>query len=189
MKDQMLSRHTTRAAVAVSLMLLLASIAAAQVLNSGAATIALNANLSESVSLNLSTSAVNFALTAGSASNPGSTAVTATTAWTLKPSRGSLNIYAFFTTSAAALSDGAGNNIPSSSFEISDNGAAFTALTNSTPFGGANAGLQIATVKILGNNKQGTRTDNMNFNINLAPLPNLPAGTYTGTVTIQVQVI
>ena len=185
----MLSRHTTRAAVVVSLMLLLTGLSAAQVINSGAATIALNANLSESVSLNLSTSAVNFNLNAGAASNPGSTAVTATTAWTLKPSRGSLNIYAFFSSSAAALSDGAGDNIPSSSFEISDNGGAFTALTNTTPFGGANAGLQLGSVKILGNNKQGSRTDTMNFNINLGALPQLPAGAYTGTVTIQVQVI
>jgi hypothetical protein len=107
----------------------------------------------------------------------------------LKPSRGNLNIYAFFSSSAAALSDGAGDNIPSSSFEISDNGGAFTALTNTTPFGGANAGLQLGSVKILGNNKQGTRTDTMNFNINLTALPQLPAATYTGTVTIQVQVI
>jgi len=29
----------------------------------------------------------------------------------------------------------------------------------------------------------------MNFNINLVPLPNLPAGTYTGTLTIQAQAI
>ena len=158
-------------------------------LNSGASTIALNANLSESVSVTLSTSAVNFTLTAGSTGNPGSTAVMATTTWTLKPSRGSLNVYAFFNSSAAALTDGAGNNIPSSDFQISDNGAAFVALTNTVPFGGASAGLQLATVKIIGNNKQGSRTDTMSFNINLGSLPNLPAGTYTGTVTIQVQVI
>jgi hypothetical protein len=175
--------------VLVSVLMLCAGLSAAQVMNSGAATIALNANLSESVSLNLSANAVNFTLAAGSANNPGSTSITATTTWTLKPSRGNLNVYAFFTNSAAALTDGAGNNIPSSDFQISDNGGAFTALTNTVPFGGANAGLQIATVKIIGNNKQGTRTDTMNFNINLAPLPNLPAGTYTGTVTIQVQVI
>jgi hypothetical protein len=29
----------------------------------------------------------------------------------------------------------------------------------------------------------------MNFNINLTPLPNLPSGTYTGTLTIQAQAI
>ena len=186
----MLNCRTIRAAVLLSFLGALASItAAAQVLNSGAATIALNANLSESVSLTLSTSAVNFTLTAGSATNAGSTSVVATTTWTLKPSRGNLNVYAFFSSSAAALTDGAGNNIPSSSFEISDNGGAFTALTNTVPFGGANAGLQVATVRILGNNKQGTRTDSMNFNINLSALPNLPAGAYAGTVTIQVQVI
>ena len=186
----MLSRQTiTRAALIANLLCLLTAFSAAQVVNSGAATIALNANLSESVSLSLSANAVNFTLAAGNASNPGSTSVTATTAWALKPSRGSLNIYAFFSSSASALTDGAGDNIPSSSFEISDNGAAFTALTSTTPFGGASAGLQLGSVKILGNNKQGTRTDTMNFNINLAPLPNLPAGTYTGTVTIQVQVI
>lgn len=30
-----------------------------------------------------------------------------------------------------------------------------------------------------------TRTDNVSFNINLAGLPQLPAGTYTETVTIE----
>jgi hypothetical protein len=163
--------------------------ATAQVINSGARTIALNATLTESVSVTLSASAVNFTLSAGSAANPGSTSVVATTAWTLRPSRGNLNVYAFFSSSAAALTDGAGNNIPSSSFEISDNGGGLTALTSTVPFGGASAGLQLAGVKIIGNNKQGSRTDSMNFNINLTALPNLPASTYTGTVTIQVQVI
>jgi hypothetical protein len=185
----MLSSHTIRVAVAVGVLLVLAGVSSAQVLNSGAATISLNANLSESVSLTLSTNAVNFALVGGSASNPGSTSITATTTWTLRPNRGSLNIYAFFASSSSALTDGAGDNIPSSAFYISDNGGAFAALTNTVPFGGANAGLQLATVPILGNNKQGTRTDNMNFNINLTALPQLPAGAYTGTVTIQVQVI
>lgn len=186
----MAKAHTIRVTGALLLVCLLTSLGAtAQVLNSGAATIALNATLTESVSVTLSANAVNFTLAAGSASNPGSTSVTATTVWTLKPSRGNLNVYAFFSSSAAALTDGAGNNIPSSSFQISDNGGAFTALTSTVPFGGANAGLQLATVKIIGNNKQGSRTDNMNFNINLSALPALPAGTYTGTVTIQVQVI
>jgi len=161
----------------------------AQAVSSGAQTIALNATLSESVSLTLSANAVNFNLIAGSASNSGSTAITATTTWALRPNRGNLNVYAFFTSSAAALSDGAGNNIPSSSFQISNNGAAFQGLTNTVPFGGANAGVQLSTVRILGNNKQGTRADTMNFNIDLSTLPALPAGAYTGTLTIQVQVI
>ena len=160
-----------------------------QVLNSAASTITLNAVLSQSVSVTLSANAVNFTLTSGSANNPGSTSITATTTWTLKPSVGSLQVYAFFSNSASALTDGAGNNIASADFQISNNGGAFNALTNTVPFGGANAGLQLSSTPILGNNRTGTRNDVMNFNINLVPLPNLPAGAYAGTLTIQAQAI
>jgi hypothetical protein len=161
--------------------------AQAQVLNSGASPIVLNAVLSDSITLTLSGNAVNFTLVGGSASNPGSTGITATTTWVLRPSVNSLKLYAFFSSSTAALSDGAGNNIPSADFQISDNGGAFAALTNSVVFGGANAGIQVSSVPIRGYNKTGTNSDVMTFNINLTPLPNLPAGVYTGTLTIQAQ--
>ena len=163
--------------------------ASAQVLNSGASTITLQAVLNDSITVSLSAQAVNFNLTAGSANNPGSTSITATTTWLLRPNVGSLNLYAFFSSSTAALTDGAGDNIPSADFQISDNAGAFNACTNTVPFGGANAGLQLSSTRILGNNRTGSRTDTMNFNINLAPLPNLPAATYTGTLTIQAQAI
>jgi hypothetical protein len=159
----------------------------AQVRNSGASPIALNAVLSDSITLTLSGNAVNFALVGGSPSNPGSTGITATTTWLLRPNVNSLKLYAFFSSSTAALSDGAGHNIPSADFQISDNGGAFAALSNTVPFGGANAGLQVSSVRILGNNKTGTNSDLMTFNINLAPLPNLSTGVYTGTLTIQAQ--
>src|SRR5579884_721584 len=137
----------------------------AQVRNSIAQPISLNATLTDSVSVNLSANAVNFNLTPGSGSNPGSTSITATTTWLLKPNIGFVSTYAFFSSSASALSDGAGNNIPSADFQISDNGGAFQALTNTVPFGGANAGLRISSTLILGNNKTGTQTDVMTFNI------------------------
>jgi len=178
-----------RIAVFALLMAGLAATSHAQVRNSGASTITLQAVLTDSISISLSSSAVNFNLAQGSASNPGSTGVTATTTWLLKPSVGSLSLYAYFSSSTAALTDGAGNNIPSADFQISDNAGPLTALTNTVPFGGANAGLQVSNVKILGNNRSGSRTDQMNFNINLSTLPNLPAGTYTGTLTIQAQAI
>jgi hypothetical protein len=161
----------------------------AQVLNSGASTITLQAVLSDSLTVSLSGNAVNFTLTPGSANNPGSLGVTATTAWALKPSVGSVRVYAFFASSAAALTDGAGNNIPSADFQISNNAGPFTALTTTVPFGGANAGLLLSTTRILGNNRSGSHTDLMNFNINLTTLPSLPATTYTGTLTIQAQAI
>lgn len=159
----------------------------AQVLNAGASPIRLNAVLQDSITLTLSSHAVNFTLAAGSANNPGSTGITATTTWVMKPSVNSLNLYAFFSSSTAALSDGAGHNIPSADFQISDNGGAFAPLTNTVAFGGANAGLQVSSVPIRGYNKTGTNSDAMTFNINLAPLPNLAAGVYTGTLTIQAQ--
>jgi hypothetical protein len=166
-----------------------AAIAQAQVINSGARPISLNATLQEAVSVSLSANAVNFALTAASANNPGSTSITATTSWTLRPNRGALSLYAFFSTAASALTDGAGNNIPSSAFSISNNGGAFLPLVNTVPFGGANAGRLLSATPILGNNKSGSRTDLMLFNINLTGLPNLPSGTFTGILTIQAQAI
>jgi hypothetical protein len=182
-------RMRTKFGTAAVLLLagIFAAPAGAQVRNSGASPIALKAVLSDSITLTLSGNAVNFNLTGGSASNPGSTGITATTFWVLRPNVGSLKLYAFFSSSTTALSDGSGHNIPSADFQISDNGGAFAALTNTVPFGGANAGLQVSSVRILGNNKTGTNSDLMNFNINLAPLPNLPAGAYTGTLTIQAQ--
>lgn len=161
----------------------------AQVVNSGAKPIALNAVLQESVSVSLSASAVNFVLTAGSPNNPGSTSITATTSWSLRPSRGNLSLYAYFASSATALTDGVGDNIPSSAFSISNNGGGFFPLVNTVPFGGANAGLLLSTTPILGNNKTGTRNDVMNFNINLSGVPNLPSALYTGTLVIQAQAI
>lgn len=175
-----------------AVLLLLAAchgLAEAQVRNSGASTITLQAGLNDSVSISLSSGAVNFNLTSGSATNSGSTSITATTSWLLKPSVGSVKVYAFFSSSVSALTDGAGNNIPSANFQISNNAGPLTALTQTVPFGAANAGLQLSSTRIIGNNRTGSHSDVMNFNINLSTLPNLSSGTYRGTLTIQAQAI
>jgi hypothetical protein len=176
------------AAIALGLALS-ATMASAQALNSTVQTIALNATLAESLTLNLSANAVNFTLAAGSAANAGSTSITATTTWSLKPGRTAVGVYAYFANAASALTDGAGNNIPSSAFFIADNASPSAALTNTVAFGAANAGLQLANVPITGLNKSSSRTDVMAFNINLTggTLPQLPAATYTGTLNIQAQ--
>jgi len=90
-----------------------------------------------------------FTLAAGSATNAGSTNITATTTWALKASRTAVAVDAYFASAAAALTDGAGDNIPSSAFFIADNGGASTALINTVAFGAANAGLQLANVPSL----------------------------------------
>lgn len=174
---------------AIALGLALATtMASAQALNSGAQTIALNATLAESLTLTLSGNAVNFTLAAGSPTNAGSTNITATTTWVLKPGRTTVGVYAYFANAAAALTDGT-NNIPSSAFFIADNAGPSTALTSTVAFGAANAGLQLANVPITGLNKSANRTDVMAFNINLTggTLPQLPASVYTGTLNIQAQ--
>ena len=183
-----------RVAVVVVAMTLAVSTASAQ-LNSTAQPITLNATLAESLTVGLSANNVNFTLSAGSATNAGSTGVTATTTWVLKPGRTAVGVYAYFASSAAALTGTGGAQIPSSAFSIADTGAGSGgagtsgALTNSVAFGGANAGLRLANVAITGANKNASRTDAMAFNIDLSggALPQLPADTYTGTLNIQAQ--
>ena len=178
-----------RIAAACALFAVAALHSSAQVRNSAAQPIALKAVLNDSVTVNLSAHAVNFSLVPGRPNNPGSTSITATTIWTLTPLIGFVRTYAYFSNSASALSDGAGNNIPSADFQISDNGGAFQALTATQPFGGANAGLRLSNTFIFINNRIGTHTDVMNFNINLSAIPTLPANTYTGILNIQAQAL
>lgn len=176
---------TTRLLLFACLLLLAYVPIQAQTLSSGAQTIALTAALDESISINVTSNQVNFNLTQRSASNPGDTGVLATTTWMTKPGR-TVTTYIFFTTSAVALTDGAGDNIPSSSFEVSDNFGAFKPLTNTVVFGGAAAGLQLTSTKITGQNRRGFHLDFMRFNIDLSSIT-LPAGNYAGTVTLRAE--
>jgi hypothetical protein len=128
-------------------------------------------------------------MTPGNANNPGSTSITATTSWAVNNAIGFVSLYAFFASSTSALTNGSGGNIPSADFQISDNAGAFNALTSTVPFGGANAGLRVGRTLIFFTNMSGQRTDVMNFNINLSSVPSLPAGNYTGTLTLQAQAI
>ncbi len=163
--------------------------AAAQALNSGAQAIALKGVVREGITINISSSSVNFSLMPASPTNPGNTGVLVTTNWNLRPGR-NLSLYAFFSSAPTALTDGTGNNIPSSAFSISDNGGGFLAVTNSVAFGGAGAGLRLgAATRITGLNKQGARQDNLLFNIDLSALAQLPAGNYTGVLTLRAQAI
>jgi hypothetical protein len=161
------------------------SVAHAQ-LNSNIANINLNAVLTTSLTVSAAPGLVNFALPPNGVAN-GSAPVNITTTWTLSPSVGNVTVWAYFSSAAAALSDGSGDNIPSSKVSGSPNGGAFTALTGAGPFGAASS-LQIISFKILGNNRSGTRSDTLALQISTAGL-SLPAGTYTGTLNIQAQAL
>ncbi len=142
-------------------------------------------SFAQSLTVNLSANSVNFPLTAGSASNPGSTTITATTTCTGCFFQ-RVNVYAYFANAASALTQ-AGADIPSSAFQISNNGGGFQALTNTEPFGGAGAGIQLSSFFVFFGGFGSTHNDTMDFNIDLSTLPNLAPGTYTGTLTIRAQ--
>jgi len=185
------TKNMARVAVIVMVIAVASTLASAQ-LNSNAPTITLNATLNEAVTVSLSGNTVNFSMTPGSATNNGSTGITATTNWSLAAGRTAVSLYAYFTSATVALNQGA-NNIPSSAFKIQVGGAGpFNALTNTVPAPGAaaNAGLQLgAATTITAANRVSSRSDAMAFQIDLSggTLPTLPVGLYTGTLNIAAQ--
>jgi hypothetical protein len=170
------------------------SFAAPSPLNSNAPTVALNGTLSESLTVSATVATVNFTLVPGSTVN-GSAAIPITTTWILLPSRTSVQLYGYFASSAAALTDGytAPDNIPSSAVlgqVPTGTPTSYTAFSQTaTGFGAASASLLLYTqaIALASHNFVGTRTDNLSLEI--ATPATLPAGTYTGTLTLQAQAI
>lgn len=155
-------------------------------INSGIATVNLAANLTTSLTVTASPGIVNFALVANGTTSA-SSAITVNTSWTLRPSVGAVTTYAYFTSAAAALTDGSGDNIPSSNVTGSVDGGAFVAFTGASPFG-AGSSITLSSTRILGNNRSSNQQDTLNLNINTTGLA-LPAGTYTGVLNIQAQAL
>jgi hypothetical protein len=166
--------------------ILLAGSPARAQLNSNIAGVNLAADLTTSLTVTASPGLVNFALIPNGTAT-GSVPITVNVSWTLKPSVGAVTTYAYFTSAAVALTDGAADNIPSSSVSGSVNGGAFGAFTGASPFA-ASSSITLSSIRILGNNKSGIRTDTLNLQISTTGL-NLPAGTYTGVLNIQAQAL
>lgn len=168
------------------LLLLLTPPAARAQINSNVAGVNLAATLNTSLTLVAAPNAVNFALVQNGVAT-GSTAVTVTTIWTLRPNVGDVTVYGYFASPAAALSNGAGADIASARVSGSANGGPFTPFTSNSPFA-AGSSMTLATWRILGNNRNGTRQDTLGLQIDTTGLP-LPAGTYTGVLNIQAQAL
>jgi hypothetical protein len=171
---------------------LLPSAANAASVNSNTVSVTLNAAMSESLTVSLTLSTVTFGLVSG-VTIGGSAAVPITTTWALLPSRSSVKLYGYFASSTAALTDGltTPDNIPSSSvFGQMTTGSpvVFTPFTQTASgFGAASASLLLfnQTISLGNSNFIGTRVDNLLIQI-ATPLT-LPAGTYTGTLSLQAQ--
>ena len=160
-------------------------------LNSSTVGVNLNATLTETLWISVTPSNVNFTLVPGG-SAVGSAPVVITTGWQLRPGHSTVLLDGYFSSTSAALTDGGtpANNIPTSEVlgqmptgEL----ATYTAFTQTTGLGPAGAGLEFFSQKVTGANRNSSRTDNLNLEINLSSQPLLPPGVYTGTLTIQAQ--
>jgi len=157
-----------------------------QAMNSNVANVNLNAVLAETLTVSASPANVNFTL-APNGPAAGSSAVSITTQWALASTRTSVSLFAYFSTTAA-LTNGAGNNIPNTSVSGNPNGAGLQAFTTKNPFNGLNTGVQIFTTGITAANVNSTHSDSLALQIDTTGL-NLPAGTYTGLLNIEAQAI
>jgi hypothetical protein len=118
------------------------------------------------------------------------TPVVITTGWDVNPGQtNTVNLMAYFTTPAQALSSGA-NQIPASRVlgrMTTGLPVTFTAITQNAVGGVGTAGgsLRLFSQAISGPNKKASRTDNLNLQINLVGIPTLPIGSYSGTLNLR----
>lgn len=116
------------------------------------------------------------------------TPIAVTTSWVGISLLSVLNIYAYFSSPTAALSGGTPVvSIPASAIKGRDtNGlpVSFTPFTQSTPVAGASLQL-FASFSIL--DLIGSRTDNLDLQVDLTGTPQLPAATYSGVLLLQAQ--
>jgi hypothetical protein len=118
------------------------------------------------------------------------TPVVITTTWDVNPGQtNTVNLMAYFTTPAQALSSGA-TQIPASRVlgqMTTGLPVTFTAITQNAVGGVGTAGgsLRLFAQNITGANKKASRTDNLNLQINLVGIPTLPIGTYSGTLNLR----
>ena len=130
-------------------------------------------------------STVNFALVKGGVAT-GSSGITIVTSAAIGLAA-TISLYAYFTTTSA-LNDGNGATIPSSHVLgqcSTGSPTGFTAFSQTGPFA-TGSSLQIysqAFLLVL----FGSRSDVLNLQIDLTSLPQQPAGTYTGTLVLQMQ--
>ena len=145
-----------------------------------------------SLSISVTPSNVSFQLVSKGVAT-GSVPVEITTSWggTLCLLTCTINVYGYFTSANAALSGGSPIvNIPSSEVlgQVTTGiPTSYTAFTQSNPFGGAGASLELVSQSFFIISGGSSRTDPLQLEIDLTSQPQLPAGAYSGTLYIQAQ--
>jgi hypothetical protein len=153
--------------------------------------IALAATKTSQLSVTVSSGAVQtIASLTDNAVNTFPTPVAVTTAWDVNPGQtNTVNLVAYFTTPAQALV-GTTAQIPSSRVlgrMTTGLPVAFTAITQNGLGGVGTVGgsLRLFAQNISGPNKNSSRTDNLELQINLTGFPTLAPGLYTGTLNLK----
>lgn len=165
-------------------------------LNSNTATVSLSATLGESLSISATPTSTSFNLVAGGTAQA-TAPVAITTTWILSSSRSSVTLTSWFANASQALTSGGSAPVYIPTSEVlgqvtTGSPTTFTAFTQSPGTGGlgvAGASLVLFTQGISNTNRNANRTDNLNLEINLTSQPQLPAGTYTGTLNLQAQAL
>lgn len=149
--------------------------------------------LSGSLSLSVNTTTVNFTLVPNGTAQ-GSPGIDVTTTWDVLGLIPELSLYAWLNSPTAALSDGRAKPdlIPSSAVlgqMTTGSPTTYTQFTQTTPLGVAGAGLTLLNDVSVGGllEYSGSRTDVLNLEIDLDGV-SVPAGTYTGTLTLQASI-
>ena len=146
-----------------------------------------------------SPSSVTFSLVQGGAAY-GSSAIAITTTLSGISAFNSVTLYGYFASASAALTDGYGSTpdtIPSSSVlgwvPTGAPSSTYVQFTNSGMLGTPGATLVLFSTSSM--SATGCpllslcRTDSLNLEINLASQTSLPAGSYTGTLILQAEVL
>ncbi|HKF50645.1 MAG TPA: hypothetical protein VKB38_24990 [Terracidiphilus sp.] len=184
-------RRTLLAAAMLGFLLLQLPANAAP-LNSNTSSVTLTASLAESLTISTTVSSVTFNLVNGSTVT-GSAGVPITTSWVLGPSRTSVILYGSFASSTAALTDSytTPDNIPSADVlgqVTTGTPTTYTAFSQTNSgFGAASASLLLFNQAISSTNANFVSNRSDTLNLEIATPASLPAGTYTGTLTLQAQ--
>jgi len=179
----------------VAVALLLPVTASAQIPLTGVKNVILNATLPESLTISLTgATSVTFNPLLPAGVTAGSVPVGVQTSWVLNPSRGSVKLVGYFS-STDALTEPTGPsyiNVANVLGRVTTGSpTTFTAFTQTVTggIGIAGASLLLFSETIIGNNKNKTRTDSLDLEIDLGSVPQQPAGVYTGTLNIQAIVL
>lgn len=159
---------------------------------SNIASASLSGTMAEAITVTVTGgSTVNFTMVAGAAAD-GDVPVSIQTQWVLGLLPTLVSLYAYFDVPSQAMTDGSGNDIPSSAVRgqmLTGAPLLYTAFTQTNSVGPAGGSLKLFDEIILLLNKSKTRNDDLNLRVDLAALTTLPAGTYTGTLRIRAEAL